>query len=610
MGCSPRCVACCTLRFPYSAMEEAYVARRRADVQHIARLWCGVQFALCLLWFFATTTRYRLFSQPSWEAFALAPVPFLAIAVVLASHIVSRLRRYTHILIIASPLVIIGFVAWRVHFFVRQETLLAELYTLNLAFQGLQGNEAALAQLATYVSVEMSRKTLITSGIQMLVQFTVLQFLGLDFGTALLCFSYPVSLSISAYCSPLMGHVSLEGIFFAVTIALILLLSSLQVSRIQRQHFATDRELQVSLEREAEALQRLADHEKRTRETAVEADSILNHMLKNIMADAAGLIWLHTANVSANSIPSDLQQALGCLDRGMQWCRRRQALVRIAAGAYRLSRLPVDLREFGEALATGREVSCHFVDDVVLLDPLLCDILLDNALTNALRHGDHTQEPVTFTMTLQPLEDGEAELTFIVRNRAKAGRPQLTPEFVQAALRGQAVPEPGQDHRLSDGLGLQHLFMAAEAHDVRLSLRQDGDVVTLRAALTVQRGTRAASIVLSTATAKSEFGSLRILCLDDSEVARRLLAYTLERHFPSCSVEVFGGSAQDVQKFMAAAVDRADIVLVDNHLVYDDVQFVGTQLLRQLFSNGFAGFACVQSANMSPEDQAEYAASG
>eukprot|EP00667_Euglena_gracilis_P027867 EG_transcript_34924 len=169
-------MACCTLRFPYSAMEEAYIARRRVDVQHIARLWCAVQFALCLLWFSVSSTKYRLFSRPSFEAFGLAPIPFLAIAVVLASLVVPRLRPYTHVLMIASPLLIIGFIAWRVHFFVRQETLMAELYNLNLAFQGLQGNAAAQTQLAMYVKVEMSRKILIASGVQMLMQFNVLQF--------------------------------------------------------------------------------------------------------------------------------------------------------------------------------------------------------------------------------------------------------------------------------------------------------------------------------------------------------------------------------------------------------------------------------------------------
>jgi hypothetical protein len=33
-------------------------------------------------------------------------------------------------------------------------------------------------------------------------------------------------------------------------------------------------------------------------------------------------------------MPAELTQALQCLDRGMGWCRKRQALLRIAAKTY------------------------------------------------------------------------------------------------------------------------------------------------------------------------------------------------------------------------------------------------------------------------------------
>ena len=37
---------------------------------------------------------------------------------------------------------------------------------------------------------------------------------------------------------------------------------------------------------------------------------------------------------------ADLAQALSCLDRGMRWCRKRQALLRITAGNYALGLTP------------------------------------------------------------------------------------------------------------------------------------------------------------------------------------------------------------------------------------------------------------------------------
>eukprot|EP00668_Euglena_longa_P019884 GGOE01024700.1.p1 GENE.GGOE01024700.1~~GGOE01024700.1.p1 ORF type:complete len:667 (-),score=195.69 GGOE01024700.1:238-2157(-) len=590
-------------------MEAAYIAQRNTDVRQVSKLWCVVQLVLCVMWFLLTPIKYGLFRRPSLEAFLPEPLPFIAIAAVFISNYVACWRRYTHVLMYTGSLVIIGFLMWKVHFHVIQETLVAQAVTLKVVFGAMQGVDHvdALQQLKTYVNLEMSRKALIFSGVQILLLFNVLQFLGLDMGTATVYLSFPTALIMTAFISPIVANTVPEVAVLSSAIAVVAILSSFQVSRLQRQRFATDHALQLTLEREAETSQRLADHERRTREAAIEADNILNHMLKNIMADAAGLIWLFAATLQM-AMPSDLEQALSCLDRGMRWCRRRQALVRITAKAYHPARMPVDLRAFGEALTNGRAVDCQFVDGVVLLDPLLCDILLDNAINNALRHGDTTQEPVAFRMEMRSLAEDEAELRFVVRNRAKPSRPRLTPEFVESVLRGEVGSEPGNG--LSDHLGLQHLFLAAEVHDIHLSLQQEGDVVLLQATLTVQRGNRVETPSVSNLKPDADLCDLRILCLDDSEVARRLLLHTLSRELSSCTVEVFGSNAQEVEFFLEAALDRGDMIILDNHLVYEDAQFLGPELLRQLAHRGFSGFACVRSANMSPEDQAQYVASG
>ncbi len=46
-----------------------------------------------------------------------------------------------------------------------------------------------------------------------------------------------------------------------------------------------------------------------------------------------------------------------------------QAIMRITSGDYLPARVPVNLREFGEALVQGRVMDCHFLDDVVVFDP-------------------------------------------------------------------------------------------------------------------------------------------------------------------------------------------------------------------------------------------------
>eukprot|EP00667_Euglena_gracilis_P003140 EG_transcript_3152 len=605
VGCTwqPPCLG---LRFPDPEMEAAYTRQRMAEVRQISKLWCGVHLILCLIWFLLSGLKYDTFFKPTLVAFVPEPIPFLAIAVVFLSDGVPRWRPLTHVLMYSGSLVIVGFYMWKGHWHVEQEMLGAQS-KLKAVYRAVQNNTEVAAKLTRYVNIEESRKAFFYSGVQMLMQFNLLQFLGLDLGTSLVYLSLPAATVVTAYVSPIVADGAIEIFVVCGLVSLTALLSSFQASRLQRQRFATDHALQLSLEREAETSQRLADQERGAREAAVKADNILNHILKNLMADASGCIYLF-ADRGNESLSSDLQQALSCLDRGMRWCRRRQALLRLTTGTYCPAREPVPLRAFGEDLANGRPLACHFIDDVVLLDPLLCDILLDNAISNALRHGDTAREPVAFSMALRPLDAGDAELTFVVTNRIKGHTPPMTPEFVEAVRRGQtAEPLNG----LSDRLGLQHLFLAAHVHDIHLTLQQEGDTVVMRATLTVQQVARNGLAPAASAhCAELVLQGLRILCLDDSLIARRLLEHTLHQQLPLCTVEVFGSTSQEVRDFMSAALDHADVLIIDNHLVYEDAQFLGTQLLAELIQSGYRGFACMRSANAAPEDEAQYAASG
>eukprot|EP00668_Euglena_longa_P003257 GGOE01003812.1.p1 GENE.GGOE01003812.1~~GGOE01003812.1.p1 ORF type:complete len:545 (-),score=117.34 GGOE01003812.1:1028-2545(-) len=393
-------------------------------VRQISLMWCGVHLLLCLIWFVLTELKYRTFWRPSLQAFLPEPIPFLALGLVFLSNLLTSWRRYTHILMYTCSFILVGFFLWKAHFHVTQEMLIAQAGTLKVAFTALHGNSEALQQLNSFVVLEESRKLLTFAGMQMLMQFNVLQFLGLDAGTCLVYISFPIGMVITAFASPVIADPLTEVYVMSSLIAMIALLSSLQASRLQRQRFATDHALQLSLEREAETSQQLADQEREAREASIKADNILNHILKNLMADAAGCIYLFADGIQ-EPIPPELQQALGCLDRGMRWCRRRQALLRITAGTYCTSREQVDLRAFGENLVNGRNLACKFIDGVVLLDPLLCDVLLDNAINNALRHGDTSREPVTFSMELHPLNEHNAELTFAVTNRVHRHKPPI-----------------------------------------------------------------------------------------------------------------------------------------------------------------------------------------
>lgn len=49
--------------------------------------------------------------------------------------------------------------------------------------------------------------------------------------------------------------------------------------------------------------------------------------------------------------------------------------------------LKVNLQEFGADLVAGRDVVGDFVDSQVLIDPLLCTLVLDNAIAQAFQTG-------------------------------------------------------------------------------------------------------------------------------------------------------------------------------------------------------------------------------
>eukprot|EP00667_Euglena_gracilis_P015158 EG_transcript_15763 len=129
------------------------------------------------------------------------------------------------------------------------------------------------------------------------------------------------------------------------------------------------------------------------------ADSVLNHSLKNTMADVAGHIETYCGGHAAANA---LEDAMACLRRGMRICKERQVFLQLAAGEYRPMLNVVHLREFGEQLVAGRAVSARFLDLVAYLDSTLLSLILDNALSNAFKHGCHRDPEVAFEITELP----------------------------------------------------------------------------------------------------------------------------------------------------------------------------------------------------------------
>ena len=105
--------------------------------------------------------------------------------------------------------------------------------------------------------------------------------------------------------------------------------------------------------------------------------------------------------------------------------------------------------------------------------------------------------------------------------------------------------------------------------------------------------------------------NLNIYCIDDSASARRLLQYNLTIWANTTNVYTFGDNETEVAKFTAAALEHADIVILDQHLEYRDApSILGTDIAAKLVGANFQGMICIRSANMAEHDENKYLTAG
>eukprot|EP00668_Euglena_longa_P010562 GGOE01012794.1.p1 GENE.GGOE01012794.1~~GGOE01012794.1.p1 ORF type:complete len:676 (-),score=173.15 GGOE01012794.1:858-2864(-) len=386
--------------------------------------------------------------------------------------------------------------------------------------------------------------------------------------------------------------------FFLVVCTLWSLLISILMERMRRSDFLA----QTQLARELQASQL--------------ADSVLNHLLKNALADVAANIEIFLAGELG---PEVLEDAVVCLQRGIQSCRARMVYLKMVAGDYVPVMNAINLRAFGQQLVAGRNVTTQFLDHTVLMDGTLMQLILENALGNAFKHGHPDHPNVQLVIQQERPQDGycipmgRQMMSFTVKNVANPLRPVLTDEMVQKLFRGVARLQPrAVIPTLSDGIGLLHCVLAAQLGGIALSLRQEEDVVTFTATVeadvpdcVAQCSTEDDFICLA-----SQFpAGLKIFCLDDSAASRRLMEFHLKAWCPSAVVRIYGAVEDDVNVFAMEALQEADIVVLDQNLEYSRTHY-GTDLCRQLVGHGFHGLVCIRSSDDSQDDQAKYAASG
>jgi signal transduction histidine kinase len=393
----------------------------------------------------------------------------------------------------------------------------------------------------------------------------------------------------------------------AFIIPLVALWMNVLHSVAQRKQFMAE-----SRQRETEALEAQLRHA----QADVESNSILDHHLKNIMAEVKGSIETFLEDRTADE---HLHQALERLQSGIKWCKNRLVLIGEVSSEYVPQLTSVNLATLVQGLISGRQMPhVTFPDQSVWINENLCALMLENVIVNALRHGHPEGPAVSLHIDLQPEpRTAEHTITFRVTNRADPAKPRITPEFwLQASEGNHRLTSRG----LSDGLGLGHIFMIAERLGAVASLTQaEGeDTVVFEASMPVRVCDDGHISVSSTAVPELPVPSaiqqrpwnLRFFCAEDSAVGRRLLAINLKRYFEGSSVEMFGATKDDLEGFAEAAKALADVVIVDQNMEYGETSVYGTDLLKQLTALGFGGLCCIRSADTSVDDRALYTSSG
>ena len=115
--------------------------------------------------------------------------------------------------------------------------------------------------------------------------------------------------------------------------------STSQTSKLSRTQFETDVRYQQAKEAEIEQ----------------EGNTILNHILKNLMIEAFGQIEMYLDSTTIVEAHAELlSSAMHCLQKGMQWCQRRDGFLALVTGRYTLNRAAVLLHDLGAELVKGR----------------------------------------------------------------------------------------------------------------------------------------------------------------------------------------------------------------------------------------------------------------
>jgi len=384
-----------------------------------------------------------------------------------------------------------------------------------------------------------------------------------------------------------------------------------------------------------------------------EADSILNHILKNSIAGVASMIELdhRESNITHDRDQEVLQQ----LHLMMDWCTERQCMIDLSNRTYKTAPRVVNLPKLFSQFALRSEVSCENADCAV--DDKMVLIAVENALSNAKSHGNGS------VVKLNAAIDVNSRGTWLnikIRNHVN-----VADNVTSKQLRGLVRVSPGGNDCESVGpasitrkagtrSGLRHISLACNGAKGRFHLDiLDSDETEVVASLRFP-----ATVQVPESSSENEDSQVSLFQPSGTSCSRNAGDETLPTTVKLCAIDdsklickgyerillpalgLSGGdskvccpdSTEAVNRFVDDVIGTsdfpvvrpADVVLLDQNIELKeastdesaslmkraDAVVLGTDIARDLRKRDYNGLIIIRSANSSAEDKEKYYARG
>jgi len=369
-------------------------------------------------------------------------------------------------------------------------------------------------------------------------------------------------------------------------------------------------------------------YEKHTRSlsAARQADSRLNHVLKNKSAEVCFLLQESTQLLDGmvdlgDGLAAQLHEKSASmhaiLDHMRHWTHKREVFLQLTNGTYQMQQVITNIRDLIQRVAPN-EIDAEFdCPTRIITDANMLCLILEEALSNARKYRAKGSS-LEMRLWVTSGEKGE-RLRLALTNINLEGMDVLTPEQCADAF----APGTKGSHRseMSDGLGLDTVKAALKVTDGEASLRGFlGSDERPRTVFTVSLPAETSLEVDRKITERSEKAEQALkastkrrppVCVgvDDSHVLQGALSAVFRMMNAASESVTMGSTLQELDACVALVLggaDRppADIVVLDQNLDWDGSPYMkGTSIAEQLRQAGFEGLVVIYSgASLSEMD--------